>query len=164
MVRNPLCHVRNAPWAPTRIFQIRSASRRHLCLCCIATGAWRPLGRFPSSPAPYVRRLAIERYVQTTSKCPTSFGGRLAQIRAIQAWNSERRAWSSAEEFCRANVPRQAPSIKRAPSSRAVFARGKRAGGEGLEDFPKNFAEKFFGKSPSYSRRGLQINCNKRGI
>jgi len=28
-----------------------------------------------------------------------SFGGRLAQIRAIQAWNSERRAWSSAEEF-----------------------------------------------------------------
>ncbi len=30
-----------------------------------------------------------------------SFGGRLAQIRAIQAWNSERRAWFSAEEFAR---------------------------------------------------------------
>jgi hypothetical protein len=28
-----------------------------------------------------------------------SFGGRLAQIRAIQAWNSARRAWLSAEEF-----------------------------------------------------------------
>ena len=93
-----------------------------------------------------------------------SFGGRLAQIRAIQAWTSGRRAWSSAEEFDRGGRAHSGPESKRAPSSRAVFARGERAGGEGLEDFQKNFAEKFFGKSPSYSRRGLQINCDKRGI
>jgi len=78
-----------------------------------------------------------------------SFGGRLAQIRAIQAWNSERRAWSSAEEFDRAGAPMQAQRIN--------------AGGEGLEDFQKSFAEKLFRKSPSYSRRGLQINRNKGG-
>jgi len=30
-----------------------------------------------------------------------SFGGRLAQIRAMQACNPERRAWSSAEELNR---------------------------------------------------------------
>ena len=92
-----------------------------------------------------------------------SFGGRLAQIRAIQAWNSERRAWSSAEEFDRGGCADAGPEDKCAPSSRAVFARGERAGGEGLEDFQKSFAEKLFRKSPSYSRRGLQINRNKGG-
>ena len=93
-----------------------------------------------------------------------SFGGRLAQIRAIQAWNSERRAWSSAEEFDRGGCAHAGPEDKRAPSSRAVFARGERAGGEGLEGFQKSFAEKFFGQSPSYSRQGLQINWNKGEI
>ena len=34
----------------------------------------------------------------------------------------------------------------------------------GKRDFRRSFAEKFFRKKPSYSRRGLQINCNKRGI
>ena len=61
-----------------------------------------------------------------------SFGGRLAQIRAIQAWNSERRAWSSTEEFDRGGCAHAGPEDKRAPSSRAVFARGERAGGEGV--------------------------------
>ncbi len=92
-----------------------------------------------------------------------SFGGRLAQIRAIRARNSERRAWSSAEEFDRGGSAHAGPEDKRAPSSRAVFARGERAGGEGLGAFPKSFAEKLFGKLPSYSRRGLQINRNKGG-
>jgi len=31
-------------------------------------------------------------------------------------------------------------------------------------DFRRSLAEKFFRKKPSYPRRGLQINCNKRGI
>jgi hypothetical protein len=93
-----------------------------------------------------------------------SFGGRLAQIRAIQAWNSERRAWSFAEEFDRGGCAHAGPEDKRAPSSRAVFARGERAGGEGLDGLRESFAEKFFGKSPSYPRRGLQINRNKGGI
>ena len=61
-----------------------------------------------------------------------SFGGRLAQIRAIQAWNSGRRAWSSAEEFDRGGCAHAGPEDKRAPSSRAVFARGERAGGVGV--------------------------------
>ena len=60
-----------------------------------------------------------------------SFGGRLAQIRAIRARNSERRAWSSAEEFDRGGSAHAGPEDKRAPSSRAVFARGERAGGVG---------------------------------
>ena len=92
-----------------------------------------------------------------------SFGGRLAQIRAIQAWNSERRAWSSAEEFDRGGRAHAGPEDKRAPSSRAVFARGERAGGEGLDGLRESFAEKFFRKA-FLLQRGLQINCNKRGI
>ena len=73
-----------------------------------------------------------------------SFGGRLAQIRGIQAWTSARRAWSSAEEFwIGADAPSQAQSAKRAPSPRAVFSRGERAGGVG----PKWFSGKLFGKA-----------------
>jgi hypothetical protein len=92
-----------------------------------------------------------------------SFGGRLAQIRAIRARNSERRAWSSAEEFDGSGCAHAGPEDKRAPSSRAVFARGERAGGEGLDGLRKSLAEKFFRKA-FLLQRGLQINCNKRGI
>jgi hypothetical protein len=52
-----------------------------------------------------------------------SFGGRLAHIRAIQAWNSERRAWSSAEEFDRGGCAHAGPEDKRALSPRACFSR-----------------------------------------
>jgi hypothetical protein len=93
-----------------------------------------------------------------------SFGGRLAQIWATEASDPERWAWSSAEEFDRGGCALAGPEDKRAPSPREGFCRGERAGGEGLGAFRKSFAEKFFGKSPSYSRRGLQINCNKQGI
>jgi hypothetical protein len=70
---------------------------------------------------------------------PKSFGGRLAQIREIQAWNPTRRAWSSTEEFAfrgLVGAPLQAQSGKRAPSPRAFFAGrgrgewGNRAAGE----------------------------------
>jgi hypothetical protein len=61
-----------------------------------------------------------------------SFGGRLAQIRAIQAWTSARRAWSSAEEFgwgrtrpCRLRALNALPLLAR------VFARGE-GGGRGV--------------------------------
>jgi len=70
-----------------------------------------------------------------------SFGGRLAQIRAMQACNPERRAWSSAEELARCkesdlgDAPLQAQSAKRAPSPRASFLRGERAGGVGPRGF-----------------------------
>jgi len=92
-----------------------------------------------------------------------SFGGRLAQIRAIRARNSERRAWSSAEEFDRGASAPAGPESKRAPSPRECFWRGERAGGEGLDGLRKSFAEKFF-ENAFLLQRGLQINCNKRGI
>ena len=64
-----------------------------------------------------------------------SFGGRLAQIRAIRARTPTRRAWSSTEEFAflvrgSFGAPLQAQSGKRAPSPRAFFARGE-GGGSG---------------------------------
>jgi len=70
-----------------------------------------------------------------------SFGGRLAQIRAMQACNPARRAWSSAEEVDRGRqsdlgaAPLQAQSDKCAPSPRACFSRGERAGGVGPSGF-----------------------------
>ena len=60
-----------------------------------------------------------------------SFGGRLAQIRAIQAWTSERRAWSSAEELDRSDAPMQAQSLNALPLLARVFARGE-GGGRGV--------------------------------
>ena len=54
-----------------------------------------------------------------------SFGGRLAQIRAIQAWNSERRAWSSAEEF---GLGQTRPCRLRAANALPLPARVFRAG------------------------------------
>jgi hypothetical protein len=64
---------------------------------------------------------------------PKSFGGRLAQIRAIRARTPTRRAWSSTEEF--AFVVRQLrPCRLRAVNALPLPARslrGERAGGEG---------------------------------
>jgi len=60
-----------------------------------------------------------------------SFGGRLAQIRATEASDPARRAWSSAEELNRGkqsdlgDAPLQVQSDKRALSSRASFSRGQ---------------------------------------
>ena len=71
-----------------------------------------------------------------------SFGGRLAQIPSNPGAELGRRAWSSAEEFDGGGCAHAGPEDKRAPSSRAVFARGERAGGEGLVWF----SGKFFGK------------------
>jgi hypothetical protein len=60
-----------------------------------------------------------------------SFGGRLAQIRATEASDPARRAWSSAEEFTwgkqseSGDAPLQVQSDKRALSPRACFSRGR---------------------------------------
>jgi hypothetical protein len=66
-------------------------------------------------------------------KFSKSFGGRLAQIRTVQAWTPTRRAWSSTEEF--AFVVRQLrPCRLRAVNALPLPARslrGERAGGEG---------------------------------
>jgi hypothetical protein len=92
-----------------------------------------------------------------------SFGGRLAQNTSNPGAELGRRAWSSSEEFDRGGCVHTGPEDKRAPSSRAVFTRGERAGGEGLDGLLKSFTEKFFGNA-FLLQRGLQINCNKRGI
>ena len=84
-------------------------------------------------------------WAANSKRLSKSFGGRLAQIRAIRARNSERRAWSSIEEFDRGGCAHAGPEDKCAPSSRAVFARGERAGGEGLDGLRKSFS-----KMPSY--------------
>src|SRR6266851_1367881 len=85
-------------------------------------------------------------WAANSKRLSKSFGGRLAQIPSNPGAELGRRAWSSAEEFDGGGCAHAGPEDKRAPSSRAVFARGERAGGEGLEDFQKSFAEKFFGK------------------
>ena len=61
-----------------------------------------------------------------------SFGGRLAQIPSNPGAELGRRAWASTEEFDRGGCAYAGPEAKRAPSSRAVFLRGERAGGVGL--------------------------------
>ena len=66
----------------------------------------------------------------------------------MQACNPERRAWSSVEELDHgkeldlADASLQAQSIKRAPSLRAGFSRGERAGGVG----PNRFSVRQYGK------------------
>lgn len=72
-----------------------------------------------------------------------SFGGGLAQIRAIRARNSERRAWSSSGEFDLSGCAHAGPEQKRAPSSRAVFARGE-GGGSGAKQFRYDFTVSAF--------------------
>ncbi|SRR5258708_37628835 len=70
-----------------------------------------------------------------------SFGGRLAQIRAMQACNPERRAWSSVEELDRGkaselgDAPLQAQSINALPLSAQVFRAGRGRGEWGQEVF-----------------------------
>ena len=63
-----------------------------------------------------------------------SFGGGLALIRAMQACNPERRAWSSAEEFDLGECAPAGPEHKRASSPRAEVCAG-RGGGEGQSGF-----------------------------
>jgi hypothetical protein len=72
-----------------------------------------------------------------------SFGGRLAQVRAMQACNPERRAWSSAEELDRGmesdsgDAPSQAQSINALPLSARVFRAGRGRGEWGQVVFGK---------------------------
>jgi len=75
-----------------------------------------------------------------------SFGGKLAQIRAIQAWNSDRRAWSSAEEFGRADAPMQAQRINAHPLP-ALSLRGERRGRGAFVVFGKVFRKGFLTSS-----------------
>jgi hypothetical protein len=58
-----------------------------------------------------------------------SFGGRLAQIRAIQAWNSARRAWSSAEELAFGQVrPSRLRAVNALPLPAHVSCAGRGRG------------------------------------
>jgi hypothetical protein len=72
-----------------------------------------------------------------------SFGGRLAQYRAMQACKPERRAWSSAEELDRGkesglgDAPFQAQSINALPLPARVFCAGRGRGEWGQVVFGK---------------------------
>jgi hypothetical protein len=72
-----------------------------------------------------------------------SFGGRLAQVRTMQACKPERRAWSSAEELNRGkesdlgDVPLQAQSINALSLPARVFRAGRGRGEWGQVVFGK---------------------------
>jgi hypothetical protein len=67
-----------------------------------------------------------------------SFGGRLAQIRAMQACNPARRAWSSAEEFAFGLVrPSRLRAINALPLPARVFRAGRGRGEWGQVVFGK---------------------------
>ena len=72
-----------------------------------------------------------------------SFGGGLAQIRATQAWDPARRAWSSAEEVDRGrqsdlgDAPLQAQSINALPLPAHGFRAGRGRGEWGQVVFGK---------------------------
>ena len=72
-----------------------------------------------------------------------SFGGRLAQVRTMQACKPERRAWSSAEELNPGkrsdwrNAPLQAQSLNALPLPAQVFRAGRGRGEWGQVVFGK---------------------------
>ena len=77
-----------------------------------------------------------------------SFGGRLAQIRAIQAWNSARRAWPSAEEFVIGPVrPRRLRALNALPLPARVFRAGRGRGEWGQVVLGKAFRKRFLTSS-----------------
>jgi hypothetical protein len=121
-VRNRLCHRRSIQTAPRPFSRNRDAQGKHINL-------WRY----------HSVQSGISRTRIRTKGFSKSFGGRLAQIRAIQAWNSERRAWSSAEEFDRGGCAHAGPEDKRAPSPRAVFRVGRGRGEWGVAQCGKCF-------------------------
>src|SRR6266404_358128 len=100
----------------------------------------QPTGEFQATVSCVLRRsccVSSSSDVRTQKGFSKSFGGRLVQIRAIQAWTSERRAWSSAEEFDRGGCAHAGPEDKRAPSPRAVFGVGRGRGEWGQVVFSK---------------------------
>ena len=129
MVRNRLCQTRNVQRAPRPFSRNRNACEKHLSLCAISTCPRQfPKHDFPSVEAFGLR--GCDRLHVSTRGFSKSFGGGLAQIRATQACDSERRAWSSAEELIGADAPSQAQSINALPLSARFFARGE-GGGRG---------------------------------
>jgi hypothetical protein len=77
-----------------------------------------------------------------------SFGGRLAQIRAIQAWNSARRAWPSAEEFGLGRTrPCRLRALNALPLPARFFRAGRGRGEWGQVVFGKAFRKRFLTSS-----------------
>ena len=126
MMRNRLCHARNAETGLRPFSGNRNAYGRHLNLCTIRARSRKcSKDGFPG----------VEGFGTGIESFSKSFGGGLAQIRATQACDSERRAWSSAEEFDRAGGALAGPEHKRAPSLRAVFRAGRGRGERGQAGF-----------------------------
>ena len=149
-MRNRLCYRRDVRTAPRPFSRNRDANERHLNLCAIAP--WSP--KFPRhgfSPVEALKLSGPDRSHPRAKGFSKSFGGRLAHFRATQAWDSTRRAWSSAEEFA---LERMRPCRLGAANALPFSARGFRAGrGRGE-----------WGSSPKASdllkSTAVKINCN----
>jgi len=149
-VRKRLCYRRDVRTAPRPFSRNRYAYEKHLNLCAIA--AWsRELPRPGFSTVEAFKLSGPDRSHPRAKGFSRSFGGRLAHSRATQAWDSTRRAWSSAEEFA---SERMRPCRLGAVNALPLSARGFRAGrGRGE-----------WGSSPKASDllkfTAVKINCN----
>jgi hypothetical protein len=130
MVRKLLCHGRNVQMSLKPSSRNRDACGKNFRLCATRARDGRVLSHTSLCVEAVAQRVPV-RWRVNARGFSKSFGGRLVQIRAIQAWTSERRAWSSAEEFDRGGCAHAGPEDKRAPSPHACFSRGERAGEEG---------------------------------
>jgi hypothetical protein len=142
MVRKGLCHKRIVQMTLRPYFRNCDACGENLRLCTTRTTH----GRVETS----MLRVTVRRCVYAKG-CSKSFGGRLVHIRAIQAWISARRAWSSAEEFAFEVVrPCRLRALNALPLPAHVFRAG-RGRGE-------------WGSSPQASGllkfTAVKINCN----
>jgi hypothetical protein len=123
MVRNPLCHGRNVQTLRRSFSRNRDVYGRHISLRAIRTNGGQ-----------VSEHRAFVQWFAHTAEFLKSFGGRLALIRAMQACNPERRAWSSAEELDWrkesdfGDAPSQAQSINALPLSARAFRAGRGRG------------------------------------
>ncbi len=131
-MRNRLCHRRNIQTAPRPFSGNRDAHGKHINLCVIT-----PCSRKSPGPGfPTVEAFELngpDRSHSSRAKgLSKSFGGRLAQIRATQACDPERRAWSSVEEFAWSGcAPCRLGAINALPLSARSFRAGRGRGERG---------------------------------
>jgi hypothetical protein len=140
MTRNRLCHTRNAKTALRPISANRDTYEGHLNLCIVRTFGQR----FPKRSFNSLKEFELgnrHRSHAGTESFWKSFGGGLAQVRATEASDPERRAWSFTEDLIGEHAPTQAQSLN-APSPRAEFARGE-AGERGFAVFGKSVRKCF---------------------
>jgi hypothetical protein len=153
MVRNLLCHGRNLQMTLRPSSRNRDACGKNFRLCATRARDGRVLSHTSLCVEAVAQRVPV-RWRVNARGFSKSFGGRLVQIRAIQAWNSERRAWSSAEEVAFGLArPCRLGAINALPLLARVFRAGRGRGERGSS--PQG--------SGLLHLTGFKINCNKPG-